>query len=140
MIKKISNGKISKDRLEVELTLSRRQSNRLTEIYQTNEKRMFIGGNLDCKPASDLSDKTKKHNLDLYNKKYEAFNIAYFTEKSNEVERRHTVLLYNSAELTVSKEPFISTSFSANKKKETPRITIKGTAENKFSQKKKIKY
>uniref|UniRef100_UPI003593C9B0 hypothetical protein n=1 Tax=Carnobacterium alterfunditum TaxID=28230 RepID=UPI003593C9B0 len=140
-IKKINNGQISKGRAEVELALSRRQINRLIQVYQTKGKRGFIHGNRDRKPASGLSDETKKHILDLYNKKYEAFNIAHFTEKLNEVEHIHvsytTVrnLLYQKNLL--SPRAFRQT---RRKKERNAKSYKKRNNGNKFSQKKKTKY
>ncbi len=85
-IKKVCQGQLSKERAEVNLDLSRRQINRLVRAYQTKGKAAFQHGNYQRQPATTLSPAIKSQILELYQTKYESFNVTHFVEKLAENE------------------------------------------------------
>lgn len=87
IIKKVYNKQYSKERAELKLDLSRRQINRLVKKYELEGKAGFVHGNTNKKPSTTISDCTKKRILELYQNKYESFNVTHFVEKLNEVEK-----------------------------------------------------
>ena len=80
VIKSVVNGRKSKQRAEVELSLSRRQIDRLVVKYLKEGKYGFIHGNRDRKPITAISKDLKDIIVDLYVTKYFDCTYTLFTE------------------------------------------------------------
>lgn len=80
IIKEVADGKLKKTTAEVRLNLSRRQINRLVQVYQTQGKAGFIHGNRSRKPRHAISQTLRKRVVTLYVEKYSPANFAHFTE------------------------------------------------------------
>ena len=80
IIKEVADGKLKKTTAEVRLNLSRRQINRLVQVYQTQGKAGFIHGNRSRKPRHAISQTLRETVVTLYVEKYSPANFAHFTE------------------------------------------------------------
>lgn len=80
IIKEVADGKMKKTTAEVRLNLSRRQINRLVQVYQMQGKFGFIHGNRSRKPRHAISQELKETVVTLYVEKYSPANFAHFTE------------------------------------------------------------
>lgn len=80
IMKEVADGKLKKTTAEVRLNLSRRQINRLVQVYQTQGKAGFIHGNRSRKPRHAISQKLRETVVTLYIEKYSPANFAHFTE------------------------------------------------------------
>lgn len=79
-IRNVVQGKSTKQRACITLDLSRRQINRLINVYLQQGKAGFVHGNAGREPANKLSATTAKKIIRLYTTKYEGFNIQHFHE------------------------------------------------------------
>jgi hypothetical protein len=70
----------NKNRLVVDLGLTRRTINRLIAGYKEYGKAFFSHKNKGRKPVTSLSDKENRDILDLYNSKYYDASYEFFTE------------------------------------------------------------
>lgn len=80
IIKEVADGKMKKTTAEVRLNLSRRQINRLVQVYQIQGKAGFIHGNRSRKPRHAISQELRETVVHLYIEKYSPANFAHFTE------------------------------------------------------------
>lgn len=79
-IKDVIHKKKTKERAQVELSLTERHINRLILQYKQAGKVSFIHGNRNRKPASAISEETKDLIEDLYITKYFDCTYTLFTE------------------------------------------------------------
>jgi len=70
----------NKNRITLELGLSRRQVNRIILAYKQRGKAAFIHGNKGKKPATTTAPEIRQKVIDLYRTKYYDANFVHFTE------------------------------------------------------------
>ena len=80
VIKDVVHGKKDKNRAQVELSLTRRQINRLVLTYKKYGKSGFVHGNRNRKPITAISEDLKDTIEDLYVTKYYDCTYTLFTE------------------------------------------------------------
>lgn len=81
VIKDLVNDRISKARACAKLNLSARQVQRLVCRYQTQGRRGFRHGNAGRQPTTTIAASVKERIIELYQTKYEGFNLTHFREK-----------------------------------------------------------
>jgi hypothetical protein len=86
VIKELVDHHGNKLRAACKLGLSRRQIDRLIQVYQREGKAGFVHKNRNRQPANSLSQELDTQIIRLYEAKYQGFNFKHFTEKLNEVE------------------------------------------------------
>lgn len=131
----VVSGKINKNRAEVKLGLSRRQIDRLVNIYKNKGKSGFIHGNRDKKPKTIISDEVQKQILDIFINKYNCLaNVQHLTEILRE---DHNISVSTTSVHKILKENNLC-SVKANKKtKRNIKKQIKLEAKNKKAKTKK---
>ena len=80
VIKKVVEGKKSKQRAECELGLSRRQINRYIRRFSAEGRHGFKHKNVGRKCSFAISSEIKQHIISLYSSKYNGFNFIHFHE------------------------------------------------------------
>ena len=80
VIKKVVEGKKSKQRAECELGLSRRQINRYIRRFSAEGRHGFKHKNTGRKCSFAISSEIKQHIISLYSSKYNGFNFIHFHE------------------------------------------------------------
>ena len=80
VIKKVVEGKKSKQRAECELGLSRRQINRYIQRFSVEGRLGFKHKNTGRKCSFAISSKIKQQIISLYHSKYNGFNFIHFHE------------------------------------------------------------
>ena len=80
VIKKVVEGKKSKQRAECELGLSRRQINRYIQRFSTEGRLGFKHKNAGRKCSFAISSEIKQQIISLYSSKYNGFNFIHFHE------------------------------------------------------------
>ena len=80
VIKSLVTHDGNKDRAAVELSLTRRQINRLIKAYKERGKEAFHHGNAGRKPATTIPNETRELVVDLYRTKYYDANFTHYTE------------------------------------------------------------
>jgi transposase len=86
VIKKLVDTNGSKERASIKLGVTIRHINRMIKGYQESGKQFFIHGNRGRKPATAVSEDTRKLVLDLYQNKYYDSTFTQFSELLNEKE------------------------------------------------------
>ena len=86
IIKELVNRNGNKKRASITLGLTKRQINRLINIYKEKGKSGFIHGNRNKKPANSLDKSISEDIILLYKNKYYDFNFNHFKEYLEEVE------------------------------------------------------
>ena len=80
VIKKVVEGKKSKQKAECELGLSRRQINRYIQRFSAEGRPGFKHKNAGRKCSFAISSETKQQIISLYSSKYNGFNVIHFHE------------------------------------------------------------
>lgn len=80
IIKKLSEGKTTKEIASVKLNLSIKQINRKLKAYKEFGKASFIHGNRNKKPATTISPELKKDIKNIYFEYYDGANFTHFAE------------------------------------------------------------
>ena len=80
VIKKVVEGKKSKQRAECELGLSRRKINRYIRRFSAEGRHGFKHKNIGRKCSFAISSEIKQHIISLYSSKYNGFNFIHFHE------------------------------------------------------------
>lgn len=128
VIKMVCNGQMTKERAEVKLDLSRRQINRLVKAYKEKGKIAFQHGNYKRKPSTTLSKDIKEKILELYQTKYESFNITHFVEK---LEENESIKVSYTAVRTLLLENHLLSPRAFKKTKRTKRKELKKIEQTK---------
>ena len=128
VIKDLVDHNGNKNRASKKLGLSRRQIDRLINIYKEKGKSGFVHGNRSRKPVSTLDKSISEDIITLYKNKYYDFNFCHFKEFLNDQENINVSykFIYN----TLSKEGILSP--KARKK------TKRNFAKQRLLQEKKI--
>ena len=128
VIKDLVDHNGNKNRASKKLGLSRRQIDRLINIYKEKGKSGFVHGNRSRKPVSTLDKSISEDIITLYKNKYYDFNFCHFKEFLNDQENINVSykFIYN----TLSKEGILSP--KARKK------TKRNFAKQRLFQEKKI--
>ena len=80
VIKELVDHNGNKKRAELKLNLSRRQVNRLINIYKEKGKSGFVHGNRDKKPIKTLDKSISEDIILLYTNKYQGRNFNHFKD------------------------------------------------------------
>ena len=80
VIKKVVEGKKSKQRAECELGLFRRQINRYIQRFSAEGRPGFKHKNTGRKCSFAILSEIKQHIISLYSSKYNGFNFIHFHE------------------------------------------------------------
>lgn len=136
VIKDVVNGKKDKTRAQVELSLSRRQINRLVLEYKINGKAGFVHGNRDRKPISAISEELKDIIEDLYITKYYDCTYTLFTELL--AERENIILSVDCVRKILFDRDILSPK-SHRKSKKLIKKKLKINCKNSKSKKEKLK-
>ena len=80
IIKKVKDGKLSKNSAQIRLGVSRRTIDRLLITYTNKGKAGFKYGNHGSKPANAYSPETIQKVIDLYQTKYYDTSFKHFHE------------------------------------------------------------
>lgn len=105
-IKELVDHNGNKNRACEKLRLSRRQVDRLINIYKEKGKSGFVHGNRDRKPISTIDKSISEDIILLYKTKYQGWNFTHFNEflKKNE----NIYVSYNFIYETLTKEGILS--------------------------------
>ncbi|MGI6329357.1 MAG: ISNCY family transposase [Bacilli bacterium] len=106
IIKKLVEQGGSKNRVALQLSLSRRQIDRLLIIYKKRGKSGFIHGNRNKKPSIAHDKSLSDDIVLLYTIKYQGFNFNHFKEYLEEVE--NIKVSYNFIYNTLNKAGILS--------------------------------
>ena len=80
VIKELVNHKGNKNRVAIELGITRRQVDRLVNIYKEKGKSGFVHGNRSKKPKHTIDKRISEDIILLYRSKYQDFNFNHFKE------------------------------------------------------------
>ena len=80
VIKKLVETNGNKNTAALNLGISRRQVDRLINVYKEKGKAAFVHGNRGRKPATTVSDRVRLDVVALYKTKYYDANFTHFTE------------------------------------------------------------
>ena len=80
VIKELVDHNGNKKRAELKLNLSRRQVNRLINIYKEKGKSGFVHGNRDRQPVKTLDKSISEDIILLYTNKYQGWNFNHFKD------------------------------------------------------------
>ena len=89
VIKELIEHNGNKKRAELKLNLSRRQINRLINIYKEKGKSGFVHGNRDRKPTKTLDKSISEDIILLYTTKYQDWNFSHFKDFLEKEENIH---------------------------------------------------
>ena len=76
----------NKNRISLELGITRRHLNRLINNYKKHGKAAFVHGNRGRKPATAIKPEDRQKVIDLYRTKYYDANFTHFTELLDRIE------------------------------------------------------
>lgn len=106
VIKELVDHNGNKKRAELKLNLSRRQVNRLINIYKEKGKSGFVHGNRDKKPVKTLDKSISEDIILLYTNKYQGWNFNHFKDFLEKEENIY--VSYKFIYITLTKAGFLS--------------------------------
>lgn len=86
-IKELVDHNGNKDRAARKLGITRRQVDRLINVYKKKGKAGFIHGNRNRQPANSLSQELSDNIVTLYSEEYQGWNFKHFHDKLVEDEK-----------------------------------------------------
>lgn len=119
IIKELVDHKGNKNRASQKLGISRRQVDRLINIYKEKGKSGFVHGNRSKKPVHTKDKSISEDIILLYRNKYQDFNFRHFHEYLDEEENIH--VSYRFVYNVLTKEGILSPKARRKTKKEFKR-------------------
>ena len=118
-IKELVDHNGNKDRVCIKLNLSKRQVNRLINIYKEKGKSGFVHGNRNRKPSTAFDKSISEDIILLYKNKYQGWNFSHFRDF---LERKEGInVSYNFVYITLTKAGFLSPKARRKTKKDFKR-------------------
>ncbi len=103
-IKRLADEGGNKDRVALNLGITRRQVNRLIKAYREQGKAAFVHGNRGRQPATTIPVETRTKVIELYRTKYYDANFTHFTEL---LERFEGIKISTSAVTSILESEYI---------------------------------